>query len=918
MPSALETLVKILKLEREQGYKNTAVIGGLAAYGTAWKPNAHAQARKPEHHILVDELCDLLGGYEALPSRDERHEKISYMLDRITGRIAPPPEYLARLPKEEPPAAESQAEESHQRRERKGANIPKEMRRERTDRPERKKRNRRGSAETPDQSNQPKAAEQPPADQNQNKRRTSKGRSGSADDDFSRMEIETSSSGKPMVSDIPAPPRLARPPRKPRPPIDPEAAADVMRGLNAPVEKVKGVGPKMATLLNKLGIFTINDLLFFLPRRYDDYTQLACINHLRENQMATVIGTVRYTEVRAGRTGRKDFYMTIDDGTATMGVTFFGQHFLSRQIRRDQQVVLHGQTSMYQNRIQMTNPEIQYIEVEDLQNLGIVPVYPLTDGLNRRSMRRLMEKTVEYWAEHFPDYMPEGTLERTELGDLGWAIQNLHFPESWDHLEHARRRFIFDELLLMQLTIMANRRTWQATPSASLTVSDEQLQTFTESMFPFPLTGAQQRAVADIRGDLAKTIPMNRLLQGDVGSGKTAVAATMLGIALMSGKQAALMAPTSILAEQHYRGLSAAFAQMPAELLPREGKPVVALLTGSISSGDRDAIYRGLADGSIDIVIGTHAIIQEGVEFNDLGAAIIDEQHRFGVEQRGALRGKGTNPHLLVMTATPIPRTLALTLYADLDLSIIDELPPGRIPVRTRVIDPPQRERAYNFVEDQVEEGRQAFIVYPLVEASETIEAESAVENFERLSKIFYNHKVGLLHGRMKPAEKDEIMEQFRNHDFDVLVTTSVAEVGVDIPNASIIVIDGANRFGLAQLHQFRGRVGRGGHASYCLLVCDTPLPEARERLTALEQTNDGFKLAEIDWKLRGPGDLIGTRQSGQAELKLLEQMQPELVELAQREAKTIYADDPELTSAEHRLLRERIDQLTNARSDVS
>jgi ATP-dependent DNA helicase RecG len=333
---------------------------------------------------------------------------------------------------------------------------------------------------------------------------------------------------------------------------------------------------------------------------------------------------------------------------------------------------------------------------------------------------------------------------------------------------------------------------------------------------------------------------------------------------------------------------------------------------------EREAIYRGLADGSIDIVIGTHAIIQDGVEFSDLAVAIIDEQHRFGVEQRGALRSKGTNPHLLVMTATPIPRTLALTLYADLDLSIIDEMPPGRIPIRTRVIEPPQRERAYHFVETQLEEGRQAFIVYPLVEASETIEAESAVEAYEKLQHVFYHHKVGLLHGRMKPAEKDVIMEQFRQHEFDVLVTTSVAEVGVDIPNASIIVIDGANRFGLAQLHQFRGRVGRGGHASYCLLVCDTPLEEARERLTALEQTNDGFKLAEIDWKLRGPGDLIGTKQSGQAELKLLEEMKPELVELAQREARTIFEDDPELHLPEHRLLKERIEQLTNDRSDVS
>jgi ATP-dependent DNA helicase RecG len=610
--------------------------------------------------------------------------------------------------------------------------------------------------------------------------------------------------------------------------------------------------------------------------------------------------------------------MTIDDGTAQMGVTFFGQYYLQRQVRADQQVVLRGQTSMFQNRIQMTNPEIQYLELEDLQKAAIVPVYPLTDGLNRRSLRKLMQKTVDYWADHLPDYMPEGTLDRTELADLGWAIRNLHFPESWDHLDHAQRRYIFDQLLLMQLTIMANRRTWQAVPSEQLTVTDDALQAFTDAVFPFPLTGAQRRSIEDIRGDLAKPVPMNRLLQGDVGSGKTAVAATALAMALMNGKQAALMAPTSILAEQHYRGIGAMFERMPAELLPREGKPVIALLTGSITSMEREAVYRGLADGSIDIVIGTHAVIQEGVEFNDLAVAVIDEQHRFGVEQRGALRSKGTNPHLLVMTATPIPRTLALTMYADLDLSIIDEMPPGRIPIRTRVIEPPQRERAYHFVEEQLEGGRQAFIVYPLVEASETIDAQSAVEAFEHLKRVFYHHKVGLLHGRMKPGEKDTIMEQFRSHEFDVLVTTSVAEVGVDIPNASIIVIDGANRFGLAQLHQFRGRVGRGGHASYCLLVCDTPMPEARERLMALEATNDGFKLAEIDWKLRGPGDLIGTKQSGQAELKLLEQMKPELVELAQREARTIFEDDPELTSPEHRLLRERIDQLANDRSDVS
>ena len=786
MPSALETLVKILKLEREQGYKNTAVIGGLAAYSDKWKSDAHTQARKPEHHVLVDELYDILSGYETLNMHDERPVKVNYMLDRITGRVPPPPEYLARMPEApvaplpspalapvqdtatEAPAAQVQAAPQAE------AAPQQEQRHERRDK-DRNKRNRREEAppqasaeKTPEQSRereQPREREQsrerekPRERQRQPAQSQSRGNSESRmnqEDDFGRLEFDTGGPRKPAKSDLPPVVHLARPPRKPRKPMDVSEAADIMRGLNAPVEKVKGVGPKMAQLLNKLGIFSINDLLFFLPRRYDDYTKLNQISHLQPNELATVIGTVRHTEMRIARGGRKDFFMVVDDGTAQMGVTFFGQYFLNRQVRSEQQVVLRGQTSMFQNRIQMTNPEIQYLEQEDLQKVGIVPVYPLTDGLNRRSLRKLMQKTVEYWADHLPDYMPEGTLDRAELADLGWAIKNLHFPESWDHLDHAQRRFIFDQLLLMQLTIMANRRTWQATPSQQLQVSDEQLQGFIDAIFPFPLTGAQRRAIEDVRADLTKPVPMNRLLQGDVGSGKTAVAMTMLGIALMNGRQAALMSPTSILAEQHYRGISAAFARLPAELLPREGKPVIALLTGSISSSEREAIYRGLADGSIDIVIGTHAIIQGGVEFNNLAVAIIDEQHRFGVEQRGALRSKGMNPHLLVMTATPIPRTLALTLYADLDLSIIDEMPPGRIPIRTRVIEPPQRERAYHFVETQLEEGRQAFIVYPLVEASETIEAQNAVESFEHLTQVFFRHKVGLLHGRMKPAEKDE------------------------------------------------------------------------------------------------------------------------------------------------------------------
>ncbi|MEL6527761.1 MAG: helicase-related protein, partial [Chloroflexota bacterium] len=355
-------------------------------------------------------------------------------------------------------------------------------------------------------------------------------------------------------------------------------------------------------------------------------------------------------------------------------------------------------------------------------------------------------------------------------------------------------------------------------------------------------------------------------------------------------KQAALMAPTSILAEQHYRNVTAAMEKIEGDF-----RPVVALLTGALTQSERNSVYRGLDDGSIDIVVGTHAIIQEGVRFNDLGVAIIDEQHRFGVEQRAMLRGKGSNPHLLVMTATPIPRTLALTLYADLDLSIIDEKPPGRQAIETRVMDPVARERVYNFIETHLDLGRQAFVVHPLVDASETVEARSAVEAYDELSQVFHRYRVCLLHGRMSPTEKDDIMNAFANHEYDIMVTTTVAEVGVDIPNANIILIEGANRFGLAQLHQLRGRVGRGEHKSFCLLMPDAYTPESEQRLKAMEDSDDGFVLAEMDWQLRGAGDLMGTRQSGGHILQLAEELSPELVALARQEARTIYEEDPYL-----------------------
>jgi len=863
MPSAMETLVKILRLEQEKGCQNTAVIGGLAAYGENWKIEARDQAKRADHHILVEELIDLLADYEEIDNKAERHKKVSYMLDRIMGRLPAPKEYVARFTEEDDDLDDDTYTPS--RRERLSL-----------------------------QGLERKQYEQA----------------------YDTFEPGTAI-GRPRELDIKPLPKLSRPPRKTYQPRAIELAAEQLRALQKSVTAIKGFGTHMAEKLSRLGIETVHDMLYYLPRRYDDYTHMTYISKLQPGMVTTVVGKVTHTELRIGKNNRKDFLMVLDDSTANLLVLFFGQHWLIKQFRKGQQYVLSGKITQFRHQLQMVNPEWEQLDADNLQTPGIVPVYSLTEGLRPKGFRTKIKQALDEWVPRVPEYIPDVVLERAELGDIQWTLRNLHFPEGWDHLHHAQRRLMFDELLVLQLAILANRREWQAVPGTALEITDDFLEGFIQAVFPYELTGAQMRAVMDIRRDVSRDVPMNRLIQGDVGSGKTAVATVAIGMALSNGKQAALMAPTSILAEQHYRGISATLGKMPDET-----RPVVALLTGSLTTTERQSIYRGLADGSIDVVIGTHALIQEGVEFNDLAVAIVDEQHRFGVDQRGALRSKGKHPHLLVMTATPIPRTMALTVYADLDLSIIDEKPPGRQPVKTHIVNPDTgRITAFKFIEGQLEQGRQAFIVHPLVEASETIEARSAIEAFEELSQVFYHYRVCLLHGRMKPAEKDEIMAAFANHEYDVMVTTSVAEVGVDIPNASVIMIEGANRFGLAQLHQFRGRVGRGDHASFCLLVADTSDGdelEQDERLQAMVKTDDGFKLAELDWKLRGAGDLLGRRQSGRQQLKLLESISPELVSLAQREARTIYEEDPYLQQEQHRLLAERVSILADDSGDVS
>lgn len=899
MPSALETLVKILKLERDQGGKDSAVIGGLSAFTEGWELQAREQARRPLHHILIDEIKDTLDGYKELETREERVEKIVYLLDRITNRIPPPQNYKDRIP-----YWEDQMEVTEN--------------------------------DSPDEP-------PPPVEQVQHTdRRTARNQNSQRRSRFSEdFEEETTSwdedytgGSTTLELDIKPMPTLARPPRSLRPDHTLDEDRALYQELEESTTQVKGIGGKLSGLLEQLDLFTIADMLSNFPRDYQNYTEFKCIRDLVPNEVTTIIGTVSRANVVIGKNNRKDLLVDVADGSGKeLSVRFFSQHYLSAKLKHGKQIVLSGKVTIYRNQLQMSNPEWEFLDVENLHTVGIVPVYRMTKGLKPRLFRKTMKSLVDEWETKMPDPIPQTVLDRTELADLGWAIKQAHFPDGWDHLGHARKRVIFDDLLMLQLAILGNRREWQSVAGQALEITDDFLESFTTTVFPYELTRAQQRAIADVRRDVSQPIPMNRLIQGDVGAGKTAVAVVAMAMALANGKQAALMAPTSILAEQHYRGISATFEKMNSEQLP-----VIALLTGSLSTSERQSIYRGIADGSIDIVIGTHALIQDGVDFNDLAIAVIDEQHRFGVGQRGSLRGKGHNPHLLVMTATPIPRTLALTIHADLDLTVIDEKPPGRQPVDTKVIDPAARERLNGFVEAQLEQGRQAFFVHPLVEESETIDTASAVEAFERLSKVFFRYRVCLLHGRMSPAEKDTIMAEFANHEYDVMVTTSVAEVGVDVPNASVIVIDGANRFGLAQLHQFRGRVGRGSHQSYCFLlpdngsevslekikayrrgeVLEADMSVQEKRLSAMEETNDGFRLAEMDWKLRGAGDLLGTRQSGRSNLHMVELMSPDLVELARQEARTLYEEDPELQLPEHQLLAERINMLYDDSGDVS
>ena len=689
--------------------------------------------------------------------------------------------------------------------------------------------------------------------------------------------------------------------------------------LNASLTVLNGVGPSNAQKLAKLGLHSLGDLLFFFPRRYDDYSELKPIHKLWYGDEVTVVGTIQSVTSRKVRSGKMNIVeVIIEDGTGGLRLSWFNQPWLENRLKKGATISVSGKVEQYLGRLVMSNPDWEPVEVESLNTNRIVPVYSLTSQLTQKNLRNIIRQVVTYWAPKLTDHMPETVLKKADLIDLGTAIIQAHFPDTQEQLKLARQRLAFDEIFFLQMGVYSQKRNWQKATARIYEVTEDWLN-FWLAALPFNLTGAQNRAVADIRSDLKSGIPMNRLLQGDVGSGKTVVAAIAAAIINKAGAQAAIMAPTSILAEQHYRNFSI-MCTTPEEngncLKPDQ----IRLLVSDISEKDKQEIRDALASGYIKVLIGTHALLEDPVSFKDLQFAVIDEQHRFGVEQRAILRSKGSNPHLLVMTATPIPRSLALTVYGDLDISLMDELPPGRQEINTHVLFARERERAYSMIRSQVENGHQAFIVYPLVEESEKSELKAATEEYERLQKdVFPKLKLGLLHGRLKPEEKDAVMLQFRNGEYQILIATTVVEVGVDIPNATVMLIEAANHYGLAQLHQLRGRVGRGDEQSYCLLIPDNDDAAENERLSAMTKTNDGFILAETDLKLRGPGDFLGTRQAGYANLRMANITDVYLIEKARTHAQELFENDADLKLPENQLLAEALGRFWGAgKGDIS